>query len=295
MAQAPPTVSDIGPAWRGAYRTLSYAFRVESDLPAVGTFIGRLFEPFVDERSEGTVYGLHRGMTAGATHSLTRDSSIVASASDGPGMLIDWLITDTARLAVQTTDMYVAVHAAVAGRRDGAIVLPAPPDCGKTTLLAGLVRSGFSFLSDEVALFDVERPWVTPFPRPILIDPNSVEVLAGLGEAVPPECESFRGERYQLCADDLRPGAMGTSLPVSLIVQPRYEAGANPRLEAMSRADALRLLVEQSFNLDRFGGEGIRVLAEIVRRADCYRLTFGDLDEAVSIVRDHADPVAVAD
>jgi hypothetical protein len=80
-----------------------------------------------------------------------------------------------------------------------------------------------------------------------------------------------------------------------LVVQPRYEAGAVARLETMSRADALRLLVEQSFNLDRFGGAGVRVLAGIVRGADCYRLTFGDLDEAVGTVQGLADRTAIAD
>jgi hypothetical protein len=54
-------------------------------------------------------------------------------------------------------------------------------------------------------------------------------------------------------------------------------------------------LVEQSFNLERFGGAGVRILAEIVRGAECYRLTFSDLDEAVGIVEGLSDGLAIAD
>jgi hypothetical protein len=199
--------------------------------------------------------------------------------------MVDWLMADLCRRAVSGTTNYLAIHAAVASRDGRGIILPAAPDAGKSTLVAGMVQAGFSFLSDEVALIDPDTGWVHPFPRPLLLDPSSVAALNGLQEKLPPDYELFRLHRYHVAPDDLRSGALGTKQPVSLLVQPRYEAGAVSQLEVMSRADALRLLVEQSFNLDRSGGEGIRVLAGIVRAADCYRLTFGDLPTAVSIVR----------
>jgi hypothetical protein len=198
--------------------------------------------------------------------------------------MVDWLVADLCRRAVAGTTRYLAIHAAVASRDDRAIILPAAPDGGKSTLVAGMVRAGSSFLSDEVALIDPQTGWVHPFPRPLLLDPSSVAALNGLEDELPPDYELFRLDKYHVAPDDLRAGALGIERPVSLIVQPRYEAGAVSRLEAMSRADALRLLVEQSFNLDRSGGEGVLALAEVVRGATCYRLTFGDLAWAVRIV-----------
>ncbi len=44
-------------------------------------------------------------------------------------------------------------------------------------------------------------------------------------------------------------------------------------------------MVEQSFNLDRFGADGFRLLGDITRGADCYRLihspTFSSAVDAI--------------
>ena len=45
-------------------------------------------------------------------------------------------------------------------------------------------------------------------------------------------------------------------------------------------------LAEQAFNAERFGAEGVRLLAEVVRGATCWRLTMGDARRAAALVRE---------
>jgi hypothetical protein len=78
---------------------------------------------------------------------------------------------------------------------------------------------------------------------------------------------------------------------VGLVVAPRFEPEAATILEPVGRAEAVMILAENAFHLDRFGGAGIELLGHVVESARCYRLRFGDLGEAVGAIRDAArDP-----
>jgi hypothetical protein len=56
-------------------------------------------------------------------------------------------------------------------------------------------------------------------------------------------------------------------------------------MEPMDRAEALTILVDEAFNLGRFGTDGFEALAGVVARSACWRLTTGDLAGAVAAIR----------
>ena len=49
---------------------------------------------------------------------------------------------------------FLVIHAAVIERHGVAVLMPAPPGSGKSTLCAALVQSGWRLLSDELGLYD---------------------------------------------------------------------------------------------------------------------------------------------
>ena len=79
------------------------------------------------------------------------------------------------------------VHAGAVEWDGHAALFPAPMESGKTTLVAGLVRAGARYLSDEAAAIDPETLLVHPFPKSLTIGAGSWEVLADLAPAVDPE------------------------------------------------------------------------------------------------------------
>ena len=72
---------------------------------------------------------------------------------------------------------YLIIHSAVLERRGRALILPAPPGSGKSTLCAALVARGWRLLSDELALIDTEKRDIVPMPRPISLKNASIDVI----------------------------------------------------------------------------------------------------------------------
>jgi hypothetical protein len=120
-----------------------------------------------------------------------------------------------------------------------------------------------------------------------------MEVLAGLAGELSPDHEAFRHVRYQVVAEDLRPGATGAPCPVSHVVFPSYRAGSATRLEPIARAAAMMRLAEQTFNRGTMGESGMRALGRVVSAAECHELRFDDLDEAIGMIRGVLDRATI--
>jgi hypothetical protein len=177
----------------------------------------------------------------------------------------------------------LALHAAAASWHGHGIVMPAPPDSGKTTLVAGLVTAGCDYLTDEAAIIDPATGRLHPYPRSLWIEPASLAVIPGLDGRLRTGRE-FVGSWYHTSPDDLRPGSIGEPCAVRLVAFPIYVEGAATELTPMTRSEALAHLIANSFNFERFGGRGLGILRDVVAGADCYRLSMGDLDAAVAAI-----------
>lgn len=180
---------------------------------------------------------------------------------------------------------FVTVHAAILERAGRAVILPAPPGSGKSTLCAALMLAGWRLLSDEMALLDPATGLFTPSPRPVSLKNQSIEVIRQRApQAVmgPVAHDTLKGT-----VAHLRPslssvqGASRTAQP-GWVVFPKYEAGAATQPVARPRAASLMQLTENSFNRHVHGRQGFEALAEVVARSDCYDLTYSRLDEALA-------------
>ena len=277
-------------------RALSYGFRVRSDIPGSDLVLGRLLAGFsCDVTGNGfrTYTLLKADEGDGATCALYLDDDRIQWGGS-PGSMLDWVIADVTREALGSTERFIAVHAGAVSWMGMGVVLPAPPDSGKTTLSAGLVREGFDLLSDEAALVDPADGLVYPFPRPVVMEPPSVDVMPGLRDELPAAYEQFTATRVHLVADDLRPGSAGGPCRIRYVIAPRYESGGETALVPVSRAEGLVLLAENCYNLHRGGGRAVLALAGLVRGAMCYRLGIGDLGTAIGSILDLVAPERVS-
>jgi len=79
---------------------------------------------------------------------------------------------------------FVLLHAGVVTRQGKALILAGPPGVGKTTLVLELLRSGFTFFSDDVCPVDRMTKLVHPFPRSARFDTGRRrgKVSVGAGE-----------------------------------------------------------------------------------------------------------------
>lgn len=294
-----PLASAAAPYRVGRYRALEHTFEVATSDAAVRDYLaavlGDLAAPAYDDPTSPRVdhgrYLLSGGQIADIVHDqheegdrrawVVRDGGDVILATDWLDRALYTLLWHINAETVRRSDpRYPVVHAAAATYGDAAVLLPAPPDAGKTTTVAGLVRAGFGYLTDEAVAIDPHTLRAQPYPKALSIHRGSWDVLADLR---PPHHHRIEGQ-WQVPASSIRPDVVAGAAPVRLVVLPSYEGGAATRLEPTHRAEMLLRLADSTFHFRDTPQRNLDVLARVLEDAACYRLVLGDLDEAVRLV-----------
>ena len=186
------------------------------------------------------------------------------------------------------------LHSAVVERQGHAIVFPAWPGHGKTTLCAGLMLRGWRLLSDEFGLFRPLRETLVPLPRLLPLKNASIEVIrefsqdAVLGPTFP---KTRKGDVAHLKPTRESVYRANETAEASLIVFPRWEKDAPLRIDPMQQSQSFLMLATNAFNYEVLGETAFRSVERLVRECPCYSLVYSDLDEAVTalsqLLEDH--------
>ncbi len=179
----------------------------------------------------------------------------------------------------------VTVHSAVLERDGRALIMPAPPGSGKSTLCAALMLHGWRLLSDEMALLDPVTGLITPSPRPVSLKNQSISIIQKRAPAAifgPVARDTLKGTvaHLQIAPDSLIRG-MDKALPAWLVF-PKYQQGSALQVVVKPKPNSLMQLTENSFNHHVHGRNGFNALADLVDRSDCYDLIYSHLDEAIA-------------
>jgi hypothetical protein len=179
---------------------------------------------------------------------------------------------------------YLIIHAAVVEKEGFAAVLPAPPGSGKSTLCAALVNRGWRLLSDELALIRADDGKIVPFPRPVSLKNESIDII---GDYV------SDGVLSRKILDTTKGTVAHLKPPVDSVVRanevaqpawvifPRYEPGSAARLSSLPRSRTFMRVAENAFNYSSLGGRGFDTLAKLIDASLCYDFTYSVLDEAI--------------
>ena len=184
---------------------------------------------------------------------------------------------------------YLIIHAAVIERNGQAAVLPAPPGAGKSTLCAGLISRGWRLLSDELALFDMDKNLLYGMCRPVNLKNASIDVIrqfspeAVISESVP---NTTKGTVALMRPPAESVSRMNNPARPAWIVVPKFSHGASPMLDQYCRAQAFMLIAEQSFNYDIHGSRGFDAVGRLIDQSQCYQFTYSSLDDAVRVFDD---------
>jgi hypothetical protein len=267
-----------------SYRALEYSFRIRTPLPRVAAVVDDLLSPFRSEDMNGArAYTLIQ-READGLFALWLDGKRLDETAT-PGGLVHSLLWDVHKQAVASARGVLALHAGAVAWRGAGVVLPGTTGSGKTTLVTGLIRAGFSYLSDEAALIEPQTGWLYPFPKSLTLRPESLRLLPELTEKLAPELAWTTRLRYHLSADAVRADPFGGPCIVRYVITPTYKPGSQIRLAPISRAQTLVDLSKNAFNLNLFGRVGVAVLADVVRGAECFQMQVGDLESAVDAVQ----------
>ena len=187
---------------------------------------------------------------------------------------------------------HLILHAAVVERNGRALILPAPPGSGKSTLCAGLIQRGWRLLSDELAMIDPAAFALTPIPRPVSLKNASIEVLRAFApQAVisPIVFETVKGSVAHLRPPPDSVRRANETAPPGWLVLPHFVAGAPARLEPLSKARAVAHLAENAFNFSLHGQRGFELLAAVAEASECFSFSYSRLEEAAEVFAQLAD------
>lgn len=267
------------------HRALEYSFRVATNDIGFRDYIDHvltdLARPDVDQAERYDLLDL--GAKARDNRYLVLFNGTAVMATDEAHRALAVLLWHiNAGVVRRSTSRWPVVHAAAAVTEGVAVLLPGPAESGKTTTVAGLVRAGFGYLTDEAVGIDVETLAAQPYPKALSIDRGSWRILSDLR---PPHDERL-AEQWQVPVRQIRPDAVSGPAPIRFVVCPEYHPGSTTRLEPVSRGEMLMRLADSTFQFQDNAHRNLELLALVVTNADCYRLTVSDLDQAVKLIAD---------
>jgi hypothetical protein len=202
------------------------------------------------------------------------------------GEAVGIVLGNVNRQAVRTASRErVVFHAACADRDGVGVILAAPMDSGKTTTVAGLLRAGFAYLTDEAIALDRTSLMLHGYPKPLSIDQGSWEALAHLA---PHDKDLFR---LQWQVPGSRAGSAGCAdlTRAGVVVFLRYVKGGQTRIRPVGRAEMLVDLSKLIFNFDEDPRRCLEATADMLRHCDTYRLEIGSLASAVRAISKAVD------
>jgi HprK-related kinase A len=187
---------------------------------------------------------------------------------------------------------FMMFHAAVVERNGRAMLLPAAPGSGKTTLCGALVNSGWRLLSDEFGLVRPGTVLFQPLPRPLPLKNDSIAVLqryAPHARFGPLQKSTRKGDIVHLYPPAASIAESGSAVAAAWIVFPQWQAQATWRLDAVPRGTAFMSLAANAFNYELQGRAGFETARDIIAGSDAYVLDYHDLDQAVDALTRLAD------
>ncbi|SEA58718.1 HprK-related kinase A [Alkalimonas amylolytica] len=182
---------------------------------------------------------------------------------------------------VATHEMqYVIIHAAVLAKDNKAILFPAPPGSGKSTLTTWLAFHGWRLLSDEMALIQPHSRTVIPFVRPICLKNNSITLAK----------QWFPDAIYSTVASDTHKGdVIHLSPPESSwqqnkepaeivgVVFPNYRSDTELDIYKLDKTQSFMQLAQNAFNYGVIGNDGFVTLCQLIDRVAGFEIFYNDL------------------
>ncbi|ABD68459.1 Hpr(Ser) kinase/phosphatase [Rhodoferax ferrireducens T118] len=270
-------------------RLTPFVARVASDVPSLAQDIALMYADFAICPPDGFAdfhvqvwrdSGVRRWFKPQARFSFDGQPSFTGLPVAQAFAMLEWGLN---WCVAAHSHQYLVIHAAVIEKDGKAVVLPAPPGSGKSTLCAGLVMKGWRLLSDELALYELQTGLIYGMARPISLKNKSIDIIQHLApDAVmtAPVPDTTKGTIALLRPSVSSVMRVKEPVQVTWIVLPNYVPGSPPILAPHSRARTFMLLAEQSFNYDIQGQSGFDAITALVGRTRCYQFTYSSLDDA---------------
>ncbi len=272
-------------------RTGPFAYRLRSDVPAVLDGLQTLYAGYPPARADGFVDfdvevrrsgGWRRFVRTQARFRFEGSQSFEPLPVAHGFALLEWAMNWCISSHV---NHHLLIHSAVVERGGRAVILPAPPGSGKSTLCAALVHRGWRLLSDEIAVVPLQAEGLLPVVRPVSLKNQSIDIIGAFEPSARfsrPAHGTSKGTVAHMMAPLAHVARMDEPAPAAWIVFPRWREGAEVSLQPRNRAETLVEMARNSFNAGTLGLAGFDRLARLVDGCACFDFEYSRLDDAIA-------------
>ena len=204
--------------------------------------------------------------------------------ADSPLPLLEW---GGNWLIGQRLNDLLLLHAGAVERDGLALLLPALPGSGKSTLTAALSLRGWRLLSDEFGAYDPALGVLRAMLKPIALKNESIAVIrafapqALLGPEFP---KTRKGTVAHLsAAADSVARRREPALPGAVIL-PKWVAGSPTRLAPLALDRLFPSLAFNAFNYTTLGATGFDAAVRLTRECLAWTLVYSELTGALEAI-----------
>ena len=189
------------------------------------------------------------------------------------GHLYEWFVPQS---------RHFLLHAGVVGRGDEGVVFVGAQESGKSTLTAVFAANGWRALSDDVGALDSDARRVFPYPRHLLLRPETLRRNPYLADALEVLHQLDAYGELVFVSRPRRP-TQPTAAHLGMIVFPRW--AQETYAERLSPGAAAVRLMDNSLNLRFLGYRGVQMTSTIARECPAFALYVKEPMDAVSLVQ----------
>jgi hypothetical protein len=206
---------------------------------------------------------------------------VVASAVEA----VCGLIVDVADAAIAEAPNRLWLHCAAVEFGGRLVIFPSHSHAGKSTLTARLASAGHTVLGDDILpLSDDDRQGIALGIAPRLRLPLPVGASASFGRFVAENTAASDGRYLYLDADCGALAPRGTSREIGAVVLLDRQDETQARFSRATDSETLQTLIRQNFTGDDQAARQLDRLHLLVAGLPCLKLTYSDLEDAVSLL-----------
>ena len=179
--------------------------------------------------------------------------------------------------AISNTRESILLHAGAVELKGRVVVIAGVSGQGKSTLTAALVRSGFSYVTDELVIIDPSTRFVRPYLKPLDLGAESLKMLD-----LDPDDE-FAIDKKHVVPSEV--GAVSTGGRVALIVILDPDAGEMDEIESLGPVDALTTMLPNVFAETHDSPDSLDQLADLCASVPVIRMARRPIAENVETIR----------
>ncbi|MEH6473199.1 MAG: HprK-related kinase A [Halopseudomonas sp.] len=182
---------------------------------------------------------------------------------------------------------HLIIHAAVIEKDGQAIIFPATPGSGKSTLSAFMALSGWNLFSDEMAIIDLNSNRVSPLYRPVCLKNESITLVKEwFPNAIftPVAKDTHKGDVAHLKTQDFSCFNQLNKAEIKAIVFPKYARDQDITIYQLNKSQGFSQLVQNAFNYNILGATAFDTVKKIIESSNQFEIIYNNLDDVSDLL-----------